>query len=178
MNKKQQKWIAVLVTLTFVWLMQVSTMPVAAAGATAQASVEQGPDYYEAAGQKAAPAKKKSILPFVLIGVGVVAVAVLVLMVSKTKYDITGTWDFIFTTGVDHEFFTISFRGTRSSGDFSFLSAPAYFGSYTVNGKNVSMALPNYPTVQFNGAFTDKDTMSGTWVNVGINTTWTATRVK
>jgi hypothetical protein len=92
MIKKQQKWIALLVTLTFMWLLQVSTMPMAAANAPEQigsAGAEQGPDYVEAVGHKVAPAKKKSILPIILIGVGVVAVAaVLFLVVLKTKYDL------------------------------------------------------------------------------------------
>ena len=95
MIKKQQKWIAVLVTLAFMWLLQVSTMPLAAASTVEQissANAEQGPDFVEAVGYKAAPAAKKSILPIVLIGLGVVAVAaVLFLVVLKTKYDIIGT---------------------------------------------------------------------------------------
>jgi hypothetical protein len=55
MIKKQQKWIALLVTLAFVWLLQVSTMPVAAANApeqTGSASAEQGPDFVEAVGSE------------------------------------------------------------------------------------------------------------------------------
>ncbi|MCX6555679.1 MAG: hypothetical protein NTZ12_11820, partial [Candidatus Aminicenantes bacterium] len=97
MIKKQQKWIALFVALTFMWLLQVSAMPVAAAGTSEQAGVasaEQGPNFYDAAKPKPAPAPKKSILPYVLIGVGVAAVAVvLILVVFKTNYDITGTWD-------------------------------------------------------------------------------------
>jgi hypothetical protein len=51
MINKQQKWIALLVVVTFIWLLQVSTMPMAAAGTTEQisaANAEPGPDFVEA----------------------------------------------------------------------------------------------------------------------------------
>ncbi len=66
MIKKRQKWIALLVTLTFVWLLQASAMPVAAAGATGQlssAAAERGPDYYEAAGHKPPRPQKRASCP-------------------------------------------------------------------------------------------------------------------
>ena len=78
------------------WLLQVSTMPVAAASAPEQigsANAEQAPRFIEEEGDGGYQAKKKSILPIILIGVGVVAVAaVLFLVVLKTKYDIIGSW--------------------------------------------------------------------------------------
>ena len=96
MIKKQQKWIAVLVTLTFVWLLQVSTMPALAADSAEQissANAEQGPRFIEEEEGGGYKAKKSSALPIILIGVGVAAVAaVLFLVVLKTKYDITGEW--------------------------------------------------------------------------------------
>ena len=123
MIKKQQKWIALFVAVTFIWLLQVSTMPLAAAGTTekvSSASSEQGPDFVEAVGQKYVPAPKKSILPYILIGVGVIAVAaVLFLVVLKTKYDITGSWHFVFTHGGSLNY-TIVFTGTKSSGNYTF----------------------------------------------------------
>jgi hypothetical protein len=66
MIKKQQKWIALLVVFTFMWLLQVSTMPLAAAGTAEQvssANSEQGPRFIEereAAGTM--PRKKASCL--------------------------------------------------------------------------------------------------------------------
>jgi uncharacterized membrane protein len=181
MIKKHQRWIALLVTLTFMWLLQVSTMPLAAAGTSEQvssASVEQGPDYYEAIAQKAAPAKKKSILPIVLIGVGLVAVtaAVLFLFVLN-KYDITGTWDFVFTHGGGTEEFTTMFAGTRKSGTWSFVEDHDYYGTYSVDGKKFTTTITS-PAIatQFNGEFTAKDTMTGTWVIYGNTWNWTATR--
>jgi hypothetical protein len=60
MINKQKKWTAILVTLTFVWLLQVSAMPAGAADAAEQvgsANAEQGPDFLEAVGHKTAPPK-------------------------------------------------------------------------------------------------------------------------
>jgi hypothetical protein len=179
MIKKQQKWVALLVVFTFVWLLQVSTMPLAAAGTNEQvssANAEQGPGYVEAAGHKYVPAPKKSILPYVLIGVGVVAVAaVLILVVFKTKYDITGSWTFVFT-GPTNETFILTFTGTKASGNFKFDAVPVYVGTYTVDGKNVTMTIPAVPGLQFSGQFTAKDTMSGTWIANTSTWNWTATR--
>jgi hypothetical protein len=180
MLKKQQKWVALLVVLTFVWLLQVSAMPLTANGSaveTVSAPAEQGPAFVEAAGHKAAPPPKKSILPLVLIGVGVVAVAaVLVLVVFKTSYDIVGSWDFEFT-GSSHEFYTLTFTGSKGSGNFVFVNFAPYAGPYAVDGKNVTMTVTSQPTVKFSGQFTGKDTMSGTWVvnNGGQTQTWTWT---
>jgi ABC-type phosphate transport system permease subunit len=178
MIKKQQKWIALLLTLTFMWLMQVSTMPVAASAPEqlSSASAEQGPDYYEAVVQKPAPAKKKSILPYVLIGVGVVAVAaVLFLVVLKPKYDITGSWSFVFT-GPTNETHVLIFTGTKASGNYSFPDAAYLAGTYTVDGKNVALAVTSSPAIQFSGQFTDKDIMSGTYKDGANSWTWTASR--
>lgn len=180
MNKKQQKWIAWLVIGTFVWLLQVSTMPVAAAGTTEQVSSvgsEQGPDYYEAIGQKAAPAKKKSILPYVLIGVGVVAVtAVVLFLVLKSSYDITGTWNFTFTYGGANSTYVITFTGDKKSGSFSCSVNPNLSGIYEVDVEKVNLILTVNPSKPFSGQFSDKNTMNGTMIE-GANTyTWTATR--
>ena len=124
MIKKQQKWIALLVTLTFMWLLQVSTMPLVAANAPEQissANAEQAPSYIEEEGASGYQAKKKSILPIILIGVGIVAVAaVLFLVVLKTKYDIMGTWDFAYiSTSPAHTWtWTLVFTGDKKSGVF------------------------------------------------------------
>jgi hypothetical protein len=184
MLKKQQKWIALLVTLTFVWMLQVSTMPLAAAGATEQvssASAGQGPDFVESIGHKYAPVKKKSILPYVLIGVGVVAVAaVLILVVFKTNYDITGSWSvtYAFTTGYTASgTVSCTFTGTKESGTVSGFYGD--HGPYTVSGKNVTWTLSSYAAdFTWTGKFDTKDTMSGTLVmpSQGVNGTWTATR--
>lgn len=178
MIKKQKKWVAILVTVTFVWLLQVSAMPAGAADAAEQlasANAEQGPDFLEAIGHKAAPPKGKSILPYVLIGVGVVAVAaVLILVVFKTKYDIVGTWTFVFTGPYDTTMH-YTFIGDRKSGTWSDASG-GDSGTYTVDGKDVTMPVTGSPETVFTGQFTDKDTMTGTWVWETMTWNFTATR--
>ena len=188
MIKKQQKWIAMLVVLTFVWLMQVSTMPVSAAGTTEQVSsagAEQGPDYLEAIGQKAAPAAKKSILPYILIGVGVLAVtaAVLFLVVLK-NYDITGSWLVTYGTG-SHD--TYTFVGDKKTGTYTTSDYLAK-GTYAVDGKNVTLTWTGWTggfhIVTFSwtvaGKFDSKTTASGTYSGVdffgAFTGTWTAVK--
>jgi hypothetical protein len=178
MIKKQQKWIAILVVCTFAWLMHLSAMPVAAAGSSGQASTvssEQGPDYLEAVGQKAAPAKKKSILPWILIGAGVITVTALVLILIVLKgYDITGQWSMTYTwEGSTPGTVTLTFSGEKKSG--TMLSSSGATANYTVDGKNVTWTYTN-GTV-YTGTFTDKDAMNGTMRHpAGDTGTWLATR--
>jgi hypothetical protein len=188
MFKMQKKWIALLVIVAFAWMLQVSSMPLNAAGTEAQvsaANAEQGPDYLEAVGHKAAPAKKKSIMPWILIGVGAVAVtAVLFLVVLKTKYDLRGTWSL--TRSSDFYWITnprsFVFAGTsRDSGTLS-VTGFADNGPWTADGKTVHFTMTTSSAYlwTFDGTFTDKDTLSGT-LNYhdsthDINGTWTATR--
>ena len=188
MIKKQQKWIALFVVLTFIWLMQISTLPVAASGTAEQASVaraEQGPDYYEAVGQKAAPAKKKSILPWILIGVGVLGItaAVLLLFVFNDKYDPIGSWTGPVTkTSGSHWTSKMVFSGEKKSGtliynDPSLLNAP---GTFTKDKKDISIRITSGGwTYVFTGTFTTKDKMNGTWTTENLasnNGTWEMTR--
>jgi hypothetical protein len=183
MIKKQQKWIALLVTLTFMWLLQVSTMPVAAASAPEQiasASTEQAPGFIEQEGTSGYQAQKKSILPIILIGVGVVAVAaVLFLVVLKTKYDIRGTWSVtaIWVGHAQSPAFTLVFAGTsKDSGTFTEGTTP---GTYTADGKNVTWKYNAYP-ITATGTFSGKDSISGTLASTlpGYTSggTFTATR--
>ncbi|HSQ35545.1 MAG TPA: hypothetical protein VLQ89_06100 [Candidatus Binatia bacterium] len=173
MLKKQQKWIAGLVILAFAWMMQVSTMPLAAAS-------EQGPDFVEVTGAESAPAKSKSILPLVLIGVGVVAVAAVLFLVVLKSYDILGNWNvnWTFTSGYTGSGFgACTFTGTKKAGTVAGFYGDS--GPYTVDGKNVTWTLSSYdPGFKWTGQFDGKDTMSGTVVlpAEGVNGTWTATR--
>ncbi len=176
MIRKQQKWIALFVALTFIWLMQLSTMPVAAAGTSGQtgmASAEQGPDYYESVSHKAAPAKKKSILPIILIGVGLLTVtAVVLFLVVLNKYDITGSWQMTFTWQGDFPgTVTLTFTGDKKSG--TFVSSSSSTGTYKVDGKNVEWTYSG--GTKYSGTFSDKKTMSGTMVTTyAASGTWTA----
>jgi hypothetical protein len=169
MIKKQQKWIALLVVVPFIWLLQVSTMPVAAAGATEQAGLaraEQGPDYYEAVARKAAPAKKKSILPYVLISVGVVALAAgLYFLVLKTNYDITGEWTMNYSVpGSPTVTGPMLFTGDKKSGVALLNNSTP--GDYIVDGKKVTINLRkdlyDIPRRwEFIGEFKTKDRIEG-----------------
>lgn len=190
MIKKQQRWVALLVTLTFVWLLQASTMPVTAANAPKQissASAEQAPRFIEEEGDSGYQPKKKSILPIILIGVGVVALAaVLFLVVLKTKYDILGTWNFNYvSTSPAHTWtWTLLFTGDKKSGGFTDAGDT---GTYTVDGKDVTIKY-NAPwdiNIHITGAkFDSKDKMSGsaTFTDMTIgelditSATWTAVR--
>jgi len=174
--KKQQKWIALFVALTFMWLLQVSIMPLAAADSAEEigsAKAEQGPDYVEAVGQKDSPAAKKSILPYVLIGVGVLAVAaVLILVSSKSKYDPVGTWSGPMSNQVQQEWTaTVVFSGGKNSGS-TIYSDPWESdrpGTYTVDEKSITFtaghASGHGSTITFTGMFESKDLMVGTWQN-------------
>jgi hypothetical protein len=190
MIKKQQKWIALFVVCTFAWLMHISAMPVAAAGTAEQAGVsasEQGPDYYEAVAQKAAPAKKGSILPYVLIGVGALAVtAVVLFLFVLNKYDITGSWEV--TYNVDSYTDTYVFVGDKKSGTYTTLFELAK-GTYAVDGKNITLTWTGWTggfhiavfTWTLIGTFSSKTTASGTYSGTGafgaFNGTWTAVKL-
>jgi hypothetical protein len=159
--KKQQKWIALFVALTFAWLMHMSAMPVAAAEQANSITSDQSPEYYEAVAQKAAPAKKKSILPWILIGVGVVGVsAVLFFLVLKTNYDIVGTWSHTYSwSGGSYTYDTV-YTGTKKSGTMTM--AGSVSGVYTVDGKKINCYVANaHQKWEFVGEFTSKTQMSG-----------------
>jgi hypothetical protein len=177
MIEKQKRWISVLVIVCFAWLLHVATMPLAAATAAhPTVASDQGTGFHEAVAQKAAPAKKKSLLPWVLIGVGVLGAtaAVLFLFVLKS-YDLTGTWTFVFD-GPTHETYSLTFSGTKKSGTFIFDAVSFYSGTYTVDNKTFTMVLTSFPAIQFSGRFTGKDALSGDWIYGGDHWTFTATR--
>jgi hypothetical protein len=183
MIKKQQKWIALLVVCTFIWLMQVSTMPVAAAGTTEQissASAEQGPDYYESVSNKAAPAKKKSPLPFILIGVGLLTVtAVVLILVVMKNYNIVGNWNFnlvSITYPGDTFSWTMTFYGSKKSG--TFMDSDGEGGTYAISGKNITNIRYDNISLSFTGKFDGKDKISGsyTWTYYDEVGTWTGNR--
>jgi hypothetical protein len=184
MIKKQQKWIALLVICTFAWLLHVSAMPLSASGSSEKASsvsAGSGPDHYEVVGQKAAPAKKKSMLPLILIGAGALTVTAVALFlwpgILKTKYDVTGSWVFVFT-GPFNSIYQTDFTGTKKSGNWVWSHSPSTKGTYTVDGKNLTMTpgAGDGWTATITGTFTSKDVMSGTWVQDGNTWNWTATR--
>jgi hypothetical protein len=157
--------------------MHLSAMPAVAAGSSQPASTissEQGPDYLEAVGQKAAPAKKKSILPWILIGAGALTITAVVLLLVMKGYDITGQWSMTFTWQYESPYtVTLTFTGEKKSG--TMVSSSGATANYTVDGKNVTWTYSN-GTV-YSGTFTDKDAMNGTMrTTAGDTGTWLATR--
>jgi hypothetical protein len=178
--------IALVAVFSFLYMVGISSMPLAAntQEQISSASMEQGPGYVEAVTQKVAPAKKKSILPMLLIGVGVVAVAaVLILVVFKTKYDITGTWAAAIVQDQDQNRWEADFifTGDKKSGTAEYREPGFHFpGTYAVNGKDVNIVIDfsgfNPPAViTFAGSFSAANSMSGTWVSTsGGSGTWSA----
>jgi hypothetical protein len=189
MSKRKQKWIALVVTFTFIGLLQVSAMPLRAeqapgpAGTTIE-DTEHAPGFIEEEGGSSSPARKKSILPIIIgvVALGAVA-AVLALVVLKTKYDIIGTWDFNFTsTTPAHTWvWTLVFSGDKKSGTFN---DSGDTGTYTVDDKDVTIEYDGW-AIKLTGRFDDKDKMSGNGTFSGLtigskditNATWTATRL-
>ena len=171
------------VILAFVTLLQVSALPLRAkpapaAAETSVSSPEQGPGVIEEEGAPPAGAKKKSIVPLVLIGVGIAAVAVLALVVLKTSYDITGSWTFTMiatSSGANNPTWNpVTFTGDKKSGAVQVQGCFDGRGTYTVDGKNVTMKSTYYADWTWTGKFTGKDAMSGssTWHDGADTLTW------
>jgi hypothetical protein len=164
MKKKQQRWVASFVALAVLWLMQVSVMPLPAAGAEEQLQAAGSGDVsgaYEVAGQQASSGGKKSILPFVLIGVGVVAAAaVLYFFVLKTNYDITGGgWSMTYSYGYGTITYPITLTGDKKSGTAVLYTTN---GTYSVSGKKVTInTYQGNAKWEFIGEFTTKDRVEG-----------------
>jgi hypothetical protein len=81
MIKKHQKWTALLVAITFAWLLQVSAMPLAAGDKTeaGPASSEQAPGFVEQLGPDwNRPAKLKITTVLIIVGallvIGIISV--------------------------------------------------------------------------------------------------------
>jgi hypothetical protein len=162
-----RKLVSMAMVVVFVSVLSAAAFPLHA---------QEAPGAVEKAGPATVQKSGGSILPIVLIGVGVLAVAaVLIFVVFKTSYDITGTWAFVITNGSDAETLMFIFTGTKTSGTWTIQSAPSTLGTYTVSDKNVSIIVTAESNMPITGAFTDKDTMAGTWPT-GTHVTWTATR--
>jgi hypothetical protein len=184
MIKKQQKWVALLVTLTFAWLLQFSALPLNAKETNEQiasTSLEPGPGFHEVTKNNAPPARKKSILPYVLIGAGAVAVTVvLFLVVFKTRYDITGTWSVHITYDGNYSDWdtTVVLSGDKKSGIA--VESNGGSGTYTVDGRDITVALhwPSGETIDCTGKIESNDRMSGRFVeSVYWQGNWTAVRI-
>lgn len=183
--KTSKKMIAMFVLFAFLCLLHASTMPLRAEQSPGQSGTtmetpEKAPGFIEEEGAPSA-AKKKSILPLVLIGVGVVAVAaVLALVVFKTNYDITGTWTInihFVTTGFTDYTSTWVFSGSKDSGTFVENDQGTTFpGTYKVTNKKDVWFKYNAYSDTYVGQFTSKNQMSGTFSTSNYNGTWTASK--
>jgi hypothetical protein len=189
-----RRGIALLALFSFFYLLNISALPLSAAPrsdktSTVAASADNNePGAIEQGRTSYSPGKKSSILPIVIgvLAVGAI-IAVLVLVVFKTKYDITGSWNFSFTSvSPAHSWdWTLEFTGNKSSGTALELTNDIN-GTYTVNGKDASIKLDAYANddIVFTGKFTGKNNMSGSITLTGIllggleitDATWTATR--
>jgi hypothetical protein len=184
MIKKQQKWISWLVVLTFIWLLQVTTMPVAAANGPeriSSAGNEQAPNFIEEDAPSRGKAKGKSMLPFILIGVAALAtVTVVLLLVVLKSYNIVGEWSFQLTSITypgDNPAWNMTFYGDKKSG--TFMDSDGYDGTYSVDGKNITSIRYNDISLSFTGKFDGKDKISGnyTWTFYSEIGTWTGSRI-
>jgi len=174
-----RKITAFIVMMSFVFMLQISARPLNAAGNQEQSITgNHQPSVVEEESDSYRPTKKKSILPVILgvVAVGAV-VAVLVLVVLKTKYDITGDWNFTVTwEGSAPSNLIFSFKGDKKKGD-TYVNNNK-FGTYSVDGKDVNITLSlGDLRADYVGKFTSKDSMEGTMSNnIGQSGTWKATR--
>lgn len=88
MIKNQKRWIALLLILTFAWLLQVSAMPLAAADKTeqvGQAKVEREPGFFEQQGREWDRGRKKNAA--LIIVAGFLAISLLWLLIHGIPID-------------------------------------------------------------------------------------------
>jgi hypothetical protein len=185
-----RRWIATWVVFSFLFLIGVTSHPLAAAarpdtGTTVATSPDSGANCIEQERDEGSYHKRSSALP-ILIGVlaaGAVA-AVLILVVFKTKYDITGSWTWTMTatsSGANTVTWSpIVFTGDKSSGTYQIQTFNDGEGSYTVDGKNVSLRSSYYSDWTWTGTFTSKTQITGTsrWNDNGDILTWNWTATK
>jgi hypothetical protein len=152
-----RRLIAVAVTLAFVSLLHITSMPLGAhpaAAAMARADESDTPRVIEEESDGGSKTKKKSALPIILGVVGVGAIVAIVLMAGgKDKKDIRGTWTLtatITTPGYTGWTSTYAFSGSETSG--TFIDGDGYTGTYTVSGDNVSFKYSGLVD-QFPGTF-------------------------
>ncbi len=155
-----KKLTALTVLLAFLFTLQISIQPLGAE-TTMLAQDETPTIMIEEEGDDAYTARKKSLLPIILGGLAVGAVVAVLFLVVLKSYDIRGTWTAlanIENTGWGNPF-TMAFTGNKKSG--TFMESNLFPGTYTVDGKKVTMTYDSWP-ITLTGEFTDKDTIEGT----------------
>ena len=130
-------------------------------------------------------AKKKKKFPVLLVIGGIAVVAVIVVLASGKKkdkeeeYNIVGNWIISenYPDGTSGEQY-ITFSGSRTSG--TFIDHEGFTGTYSVSGRNVNFSYDFGVWFTYNGTFTGRDTMSGTWdwvfEGVPVSGSWTGER--
>ena len=191
--------VALTLAFTLFALLGVSTMPLparasgagaeeaGAGGASSLESADSAPQAVEREMQVGVKLEKKKILPVVLIGAAVVAgIFLLVMLVSKVKYDISGTWDFhnAFTSAGQIDFDSVwTFTAFDSlnpvEGTYRRVVNGVAVGSGTftvLNKKDVVFYGADYEE-EYKGQFDGKKAMSGTFSLISTaKGTWTATK--
>ena len=191
MIKRYKKMIALGVTVTFMTLLPIYSLPLPAEQALSQdkeemGSADQAQNFIEKEQQVRYQATQKNVLP-ILLGVAAVSVGVflLVMLVSKVKYDITGVWEFHndYTTegSVDYDSvwtFTPYYEYEKGIGSYARnINGTIATGQYTVVNKTEVVFQDDAVTEQYVGQFDSKTTMSGTFVvDTGAKGNWTATK--
>ncbi|NIM14081.1 MAG: hypothetical protein GTO45_18720 [Candidatus Aminicenantes bacterium] len=114
-------------------------------------------------------AKKKKKFPVLLV-VGGIAVAALIVVLASGKKEkqreeefiIIGNWIITenYPDGTSGEQF-MTFSGSRTSG--TFVDQDGFTGTYSVSGRNVNFSYDFGEWFTYNGTFTSRDTMRGTW---------------
>lgn len=191
MIKKYKKMIALGVTMAFLTLLPISSLPLPAKQALSQdkeemGSAEQAQNFIEKEQQVGYQVTQKNVLPIIL-GIAAVAagVFILVMLVSKVKYDISGVWEFHndYTTegSVDYDSvwtFTPYYEYEKGIGSYARnINGTITTGQYTVVNKTEVVFQDDAVTEQYVGQFDSKTTMSGTFViATGAKGNWTATK--
>jgi hypothetical protein len=193
MITRGKKPIALTLALTLFALLGLSAAPLPAAGASgageasSAASADSAPQAVEREMQAGVKLERKKILPVILIGAAAVAgIFLLVMLVSKVKYDISGTWDFrnSFTSAGQIDFDSVwtftafdSLNPVQGTYVRQVNGVTVGRGSFTVlNKKDVVFYGSDYEE-EYKGQFDSKKTMSGTFALISTaKGTWTATK--
>jgi hypothetical protein len=186
---KYKKIIALGVTIAFLTLLPIHSLPLPAEQAMSQdkeamGSVEQAQNFIEKEQQTGYQVSQKNALPIILGIVALTAVIfVIVMLVTKIKYDVTGVWEFHndFTTGgfADYDSiwtFTAYDDFDKTMGTFERnVNDKITKGRFSVINKKDVIFQDNGDTEQYIGTFDSKTTMSGSFgTTSGASGKWTA----
>jgi hypothetical protein len=175
MIKRYKKMIALGVTMAFLTLLPIYSLPL---------PEEQSPSFVEKEQQVTYQTAQRNVLP-VILGLAAVAVGVflLVILVFKTQYDLTGAWEFHtdFTTAGDADYdsvwtFTPYDYSDRVTGIFDRnANGKITRGLFFIVNKKEVVFQDSKLTEAYVGKFDSKGTLSGTFhFTSGAEGNWTA----